>query len=118
MNLAELNQRLRQEAAKVIVGQEEAFTQVVVAFLAGGHVLLEGVPGVAKTLIAKTLARLVGDEERERGALLPAVGHGRDVAAHVGATLAQKAYAAGVASELPKPLDLPTGLWDNHLHLA
>jgi MoxR-like ATPase len=32
---------------------------VVVAFLAGGHVLLEGVPGVAKTLIAKTLARLI-----------------------------------------------------------
>lgn len=59
LNLAELNERLRAEAGKVIVGQEEAFTQVVVAFLAGGHVLLEGVPGVAKTLIAKTLARLI-----------------------------------------------------------
>lgn len=33
--------------------------QVVIAFLAGGHVLLEGAPGVAKTLIAKTLARLI-----------------------------------------------------------
>jgi MoxR-like ATPase len=59
MNLYELNERLRTEASKVIVGQEEVFTQVVVAFLAGGHVLLEGVPGVAKTLIAKTLARLI-----------------------------------------------------------
>ena len=50
---------MKAEAAKVIVGQEEVFEQVVVAFFAGGHVLLEGVPGVAKTLIAKTLARLV-----------------------------------------------------------
>lgn len=46
----------------MIVGQEEAFTQVVVALLTGGHVLLEGVPGVAKTLIAKTLARLIDAE--------------------------------------------------------
>jgi MoxR-like ATPase len=51
--------RLRSEAAKVIVGQEEIFEQMVVAFLAGGHVLLEGVPGTAKTLLAKTLARLI-----------------------------------------------------------
>ncbi|MBO9392468.1 MAG: MoxR family ATPase [Caldilinea sp.] len=58
-NLHELYGRLRAEAAKVIVGQEEVFMQVVIAFLAGGHVLLEGVPGVAKTLIAKTLARLI-----------------------------------------------------------
>ena len=50
---------MQAEAAKVIVGQEEVFEQVVIAFLTGGHVLLEGVPGVAKTLIAKTLARLV-----------------------------------------------------------
>ncbi|MCS6826452.1 MAG: MoxR family ATPase [Caldilinea sp.] len=58
-NLFDLYERLRIEAAKVIVGQEEVFLQVVTAFLAGGHVLLEGVPGVAKTLIAKTLARLI-----------------------------------------------------------
>jgi MoxR-like ATPase len=50
---------MKAEAGKVVVGQDEVFEQVVVAFLAGGHVLLEGVPGVAKTLIAKTLARLV-----------------------------------------------------------
>ena len=59
MDLLALNEKVRAEAAKVIVGQDEAFTQVLVAFLSGGHVLLEGVPGVAKTLIAKTLARLV-----------------------------------------------------------
>ena len=59
MSLAELYAQLRAEAEKVIVGQEEVFTQVVIAFLAGGHVLLEGVPGTAKTLLAKTLARLI-----------------------------------------------------------
>ena len=59
IDLLDINNRLRAEAAKVIVGQEDVFTQVVVAFLAGGHVLLEGVPGVAKTLIAKTLAQLI-----------------------------------------------------------
>jgi MoxR-like ATPase len=57
--LAETFERLQREAAKVIVGQEEVFAQVVVAFFAGGHVLLEGVPGVAKTLLARTLARLI-----------------------------------------------------------
>ncbi len=59
MSLVELFAKLRTEATKVVVGQEEVFTQVVVAFLAGGHVLLEGVPGTAKTLLAKTLARLI-----------------------------------------------------------
>jgi MoxR-like ATPase len=53
---------MQQQAAKVIVGQEDVFEQVVIAFLSGGHVLLEGVPGVAKTLIAKTLARLIDAE--------------------------------------------------------
>ena len=59
MNLSEQYAQLKTAAAKVIVGQEEVFEQVMVAFLTGGHVLLEGVPGVAKTLIAKTLARLI-----------------------------------------------------------
>ncbi|MCS6938508.1 MAG: MoxR family ATPase [Roseiflexaceae bacterium] len=49
---------LRAEAAKVIVGQDEPLTQIMIALFCGGHVLLEGVPGTAKTLMAKTLAML------------------------------------------------------------
>lgn len=45
---------------KVIVGQNEVIEQILVAFLAEGHALLEGVPGTAKTLIVKTLARVIG----------------------------------------------------------
>jgi MoxR-like ATPase len=54
-----LYQRLRQEADKAIVGLEKSFELLVVALLTGGHVLLEGVPGTAKTLMAKVLAHLV-----------------------------------------------------------
>lgn len=59
MALAERFQAMQQEVAKVIVGQEAVFEQIVIAFFASGHVLLEGVPGTAKTLMAKTLARLI-----------------------------------------------------------
>ena len=59
MSLAERFQAMQQEAAKIIVGQETVFEQIVIAFFAGGHVLLEGVPGTAKTLMAKTLAQLI-----------------------------------------------------------
>jgi MoxR-like ATPase len=59
VTLAQLYEQVKVEAAKVIVGQEDVIEQVLIAFLSGGHVLLEGVPGVAKTLIAKTLARLI-----------------------------------------------------------
>jgi len=50
-------EKLRSEIGKVIVGQEEMLDLLVAALLAGGHVLLEGVPGVAKTLTAKLLSR-------------------------------------------------------------
>lgn len=60
--VAETFQRLRAEAAKTVVGQETAVELLAVALLAGGHVLLEGVPGTAKTLLAKTLAHLVQAE--------------------------------------------------------
>jgi MoxR-like ATPase len=53
---------IKAEASKVLVGQDEAFTQLLIALLAGGHVLLEGVPGTAKTLMAKTLAALTQTE--------------------------------------------------------
>ena len=48
--------RVRDEVAKAIVGQERVVTALVVAMLVRGHVLLEGVPGVAKTLLVKALA--------------------------------------------------------------
>jgi MoxR-like ATPase len=48
--------RIREEVAKVVVGQDAVLTGLVVALLVRGHVLLEGVPGVAKTLLVKVLA--------------------------------------------------------------
>ncbi|NKY97510.1 AAA family ATPase [Nocardiopsis alborubida] len=47
---------LRREVAKAVVGQDETVTAMVVALLCRGHVLMEGVPGVAKTLLVRTLA--------------------------------------------------------------
>jgi MoxR-like ATPase len=47
---------LRQEVARVIVGQERVVEELLLAVLAGGHALLEGVPGLAKTLLVRTLA--------------------------------------------------------------
>lgn len=57
--LQELAELVRQQAARVLVGQEDAIELLTIALLTGGHVLLEGVPGTAKTLLAKTLAHLV-----------------------------------------------------------
>jgi MoxR-like ATPase len=54
--LVALRKRVGGEVAKVIVGQHEAIDLALVALLADGHILLEGVPGVAKTLLARTLA--------------------------------------------------------------
>jgi MoxR-like ATPase len=48
--------RLRNEISKVIVGQEEILDDMLISLIAGGHVLLEGVPGLGKTLTVKTLA--------------------------------------------------------------
>ncbi len=59
MTLSQHYQTIRSEMSKVIVGQEPVIEQIVVAFFSSGHVLLEGVPGTAKTLLAKTLARLI-----------------------------------------------------------
>lgn len=50
---------LKRETAKVIVGQDELIDKILTAILADGHVLIEGVPGLAKTLIIKTLAKTV-----------------------------------------------------------
>ncbi|NBA89091.1 AAA domain-containing protein [Emticicia sp. CRIBPO] len=47
---------LKKEIGKVIIGQHEAINEILIALLAGGHCLLEGVPGLAKTLMVKTAA--------------------------------------------------------------
>ncbi len=59
-----LRDRVVQEVGKVVVGLDETIEQVLVALLVGGHVLLEGVPGVAKTLLANATARVLGLEFR------------------------------------------------------
>ena len=58
-DLKSIFENLRTEANKVLVGLEEPFELLVVALFSNGHVLLEGVPGTAKTLMAKTLAFMV-----------------------------------------------------------
>jgi MoxR-like ATPase len=55
---------MRAEASRAVVSQDAAFELLCVALLTGGHVLLEGVPGTAKTLMAKVLARLVDAQFR------------------------------------------------------
>lgn len=52
-------QELKERIASVIVGQEETVELVLTAILANGHILIEGVPGVAKTLLARLVARLI-----------------------------------------------------------
>jgi MoxR-like ATPase len=59
-----LRERLIREIQKVVVGQDRAVDDLLTALLVGGHVLLEGVPGVAKTLLANATARALGLEFR------------------------------------------------------
>src|SRR6185503_2765163 len=57
--VAEVAGRLERELAKAIVGQQRVVREILIAFLAGGHCLLRGVPGLAKTLLIKKLAEAV-----------------------------------------------------------
>ncbi|MBA4145066.1 MAG: magnesium chelatase [Azospira oryzae] len=62
VDLGQLNEqvkKIRQEIGKVIVGQESMIDLLITAILADGHVLIEGVPGVAKTLTAKLLSKVI-----------------------------------------------------------
>jgi MoxR-like ATPase len=59
IDLKKFYEALRTEASKVLVGLDEPFELLVIALLSNGHVLLEGVPGTAKTLMAKTLSFMV-----------------------------------------------------------
>ena len=68
-SLTEINERISRESTfvddikkalkEVIVGQEELVNRILIGMLANGHILLEGVPGLAKTLVVKSLAQLI-----------------------------------------------------------
>ncbi|MFI5078855.1 MAG: AAA family ATPase, partial [Vicinamibacteria bacterium] len=60
--LAEVTAHARRELAKTIVGQDEAIGQLLLTVVCGGHALIEGVPGLAKTLAVRTLGKLLGLE--------------------------------------------------------
>jgi len=67
MNVQEYRERferIRKDANQVLLGQDEIVLHTMVAVLAGGHVLLEGVPGVGKTLLVRTLALVIGCDWR------------------------------------------------------
>ncbi len=64
MNLAELRVQVNDEVGKVVVGQQTTVDLLLVAASVGGHALLQGVPGVAKTLLANAVARALGVEFR------------------------------------------------------
>ncbi|MBI3950442.1 MAG: MoxR family ATPase [Acidobacteria bacterium] len=55
-----ITEHIRSELHKVIVGQDEVIDQILVALLAEGNILIEGVPGIAKTLLVKVLGRVLG----------------------------------------------------------
>jgi MoxR-like ATPase len=69
MNISEINKKIQEESlflrdlkheiAKVIVGQDDLIDKMLVALIADGHILIEGVPGLAKTLTVKTLAQVL-----------------------------------------------------------
>jgi len=59
-NLVEKQKQLKQEIAKIIVGQDEVISQIVLSVFAGGHALLVGVPGLAKTLMVNTISQALG----------------------------------------------------------
>jgi MoxR-like ATPase len=58
----QLAEQVRTELAKVIVGQDEVIDLMLTTYFAGGHLLFEGVPGLAKTLMVKALARVLGGD--------------------------------------------------------
>ena len=62
MTIKDLMTEVQAQVGKAVLGQEQVVAQLVTALLAQGHVLLEGVPGVAKTLLSKALAHCVGAE--------------------------------------------------------
>src|SRR5437667_10748894 len=60
----EVAERVSSEVAKVVVGKNEELKMIIACLIAGGHALLQGVPGVAKTVMAKALANSLSIEFR------------------------------------------------------
>ncbi|HEY8731663.1 MAG TPA: MoxR family ATPase [Candidatus Limnocylindria bacterium] len=60
MTLKQTGETFRAQVHRIVIGQEETITLSFLALCLGGHVLIEGVPGTAKTLLARTIAQLVG----------------------------------------------------------
>ncbi len=60
--LGEILSKTKTEVAKVIIGQEDVVNASLIAIFTGNHVLIEGVPGIAKTLLVRTLAQVLGCE--------------------------------------------------------
>lgn len=60
----QMGQKIKAEMRKAVVGQEEVIEQILIAVLVGGHALVEGVPGTAKTLIVKALSYIMGTDFR------------------------------------------------------
>ena len=60
--LKEVLAQARSETGKVIIGQHDVIEKALIAIFTGNHALVEGVPGVAKTLLVRTLARVLGPD--------------------------------------------------------
>jgi len=61
---AEALEKVKQEIAKVFVGQNDLVEHALISLLAGGHLLVEGVPGLGKTLLVRALAKAIGGDSR------------------------------------------------------
>ena len=61
-NLVQKRAELKKEIAKIIVGQDDVIDQILLSIFSGGHALLVGVPGLAKTLMVNTISQALGSD--------------------------------------------------------